>query len=410
MKVIFSYIFLTISIVLPGTSQTLNDYLQEASENNPGLKASYTEFEAALQKIPQVKTLPDPTLSVSAFGRMIQTRVGEQRARISLTQMFPWFGTLKASGDVATLNADAKYQLFLENQNKLYFQVKQAYYPLIELETTIRIQKENLAILTTYKKLATTSFSNGKSAMVDVLRVDILMDEITTDIQLLQDMKKPLETTFNRLLNRADSLPVVITDSLILDHTIFTASSDSLFNNNPTLNALTLQLQAAEINETLANKQGKPQFGVGIDYVVIAQRPDVNMPQNGQDAIMPMVSMSLPLFRGKYKALNKEAELTQTALAFQKTALENQLVSEYELASYELKKARQQVQLYDTQSKKTKQVVELLYVAYSNSGKDFEEILRMQQQLLKYEMAKITALKNFYIAEAKIDYLTAQSY
>ena len=65
-------------------------------------------------------------------------------------------------------------------------------------------------------------------------------------------------------------------------------------------------------------------------------------------------------------------------------------------------------ELYDTQAKKTKQVIELLYVAYSNSGKDFEEILRMQQQLLKYEIAKATALKNYHVAIAKIDYLTAK--
>ena len=388
--------------------QSLKDYLAEAPENNPDLKSSYVEFEAAIQQVPQVKALPDPNLSVSAFGRMIQTRVGEQQARISLTQMFPWFGTLKANGDVASLNADAKYQQFLNAQNDLYFRVKQAYFPLVELETNLRIQQENLAILTTYKSLATSSFSNGKSALVDVLRVDVMIDEISTEIQLLQEIKKPLQTNFNRLLNRPDSLPVVIQDSLTLNQAIIISSRDSLFNNNPILNALDLQLQAAELNQTLATKQGKPQFGVGIDYVIIAKRPDVNIPQNGQDAIMPMVSMSLPLFRGKYKALRKETALTQTALAFQKTATENQLMSEYEMAWYEVKKAERMIELYTTQSQKTQQVIELLYVAYSNSGKDFEEILRMQQQLLKYEMAKITALKNYHVAIAKIDYLTAK--
>ena len=254
--------------------------------------------------------------------------------------MFPWFGTLKASGNVASLNADAKYQQFLDRQNELYLQVKKAYYPLVELETTTRIQQQNLEILNTYKRLATTSFSSGKSAMVDVLRVDIMIDEITTDIQLLKDMKKPLETAFNRLLNRDDSLAVIINDSLTLENEIFVSSRDSLFTQNPTLNAINLQLQAAEANESLADKRGKPQFGVGVDYIIVAERPDLNIPQNGQDAIMPMVTMSLPLFRGKYNALKKQTQLTQTALAFQKIEIENQLISQFEMARYEVIKAQ----------------------------------------------------------------------
>ena len=79
-------------------AQTLEDYFKIAAENNPGLLSQYKEFEAALQKVPQVSTLPDPSLSVSALGQMIETRVGPQQARFSLTQMFPWFGTLKAQG------------------------------------------------------------------------------------------------------------------------------------------------------------------------------------------------------------------------------------------------------------------------------------------------------------------------
>ena len=57
---------------LPITAQEdLEDYLQLAASNNPGVQAAYAQFEAALQKSPQVSSLPDPTLTVSAFGRMI---------------------------------------------------------------------------------------------------------------------------------------------------------------------------------------------------------------------------------------------------------------------------------------------------------------------------------------------------
>ena len=115
-------------------AQTLEDYFKIAAENNPGLQASHKEFEAAMQKIPQVSMLPDPEFSLSAFGRMTETRVGPQMARFTLTQMFPWFGTLKAQGDEAAAMAEAKFRSYSDSRNKLYYEVTAAYYPLYELK------------------------------------------------------------------------------------------------------------------------------------------------------------------------------------------------------------------------------------------------------------------------------------
>jgi hypothetical protein len=51
-----------------------------------------------------------------------------------------------------------------------------------------------------------------------------------------------------------------------------------------------------------------------------------------------------------------------------------------------------------------------LFSAYGNSGKDFEEVLRMQQQLLKYEKMKATAETQYQTALAKLNYITAKTY
>jgi outer membrane protein TolC len=98
-------------------AQTLDDYLAIAEKNNPQLKAKLQEFEAAIQRVPQVSSLPDPSLNVSAFGQMVETRVGQQMARFSLSQMFPWFGTLAAQKDAAALAAEAQYAAYLDARN-----------------------------------------------------------------------------------------------------------------------------------------------------------------------------------------------------------------------------------------------------------------------------------------------------
>jgi len=108
-------IIITLIILFSGLglyAQTLEDYFKIAAENNPGLLSQYKDFEAALQKVPQVSTLPDPSFSFGYFVSPVETRVGPQQARFSLTQMIPWFGTLKAQGDAATLMAEANISLF----------------------------------------------------------------------------------------------------------------------------------------------------------------------------------------------------------------------------------------------------------------------------------------------------------
>ena len=184
---------------------------------------------------------------------------------------------------------------------------------------------------------------------------------------------------------------------------------DSLLAQHPALKAFDLQLQSAQAQEELAYRQGLPKFGVGIDYVIVSEREGVNIPDNGKDAFMPMVSMSIPIFRGKYKAAKKEAQLTQTVITASKKEFENNLVSTYEMAWYEADKATQLMELYATQTQKTKQTTTLLLSAYSNTGKDFEEILRMQQELLKYQIAEAMAKTDFYTALAQLDYLTAKT-
>lgn len=401
-------ILIILSVVLPGGAQTLEDYFQIAAENNPGLQAKYKTFEAALEKIPQANSLQDPTFSFGYFISPVETRVGPQRARFSLTQMFPWFGTLKASGDVATLNAEAQYQTFLDARNRLYYQVATAYYPLYELEKWIELESDNAEILESYKTIATTRFENSEGTLVDVLRVDLMLKDAQTNLEILKKKKQPLVTSFNKLLNQDEKAEVIVADSLMVSSIVI--NRDSLLTNNPILDELDIRLEASKKQEELAEKQGLPKLGVGLDYVIVSERTDMAVPENGQNALMPMVTVGIPIFRGKYKAAKKEAQLMQESYSLQKEERINQLISGYEMADFDREKHLDLLQLYDEQIAETQQVLNLLLSAYGNSGKEFEEVLRTQQQLLKYKKMKATALMNYHIAVAQLNYLTAKKY
>ncbi len=391
------------------TGQTLEEYLKTAAENDPGLKAKYAAFEASLKKVAQVNQLPDPQLSLGVFISPVETRVGPQQAKIGLSQMFPWFGTLKTAGSVYQLKAEANYQQFLKAKLELFKKVKLTWYPLYEIEQKIKLQQENIAILETYKTLATRAFENGKSAMTDVIRVEVLIDDAKTKVALMETKKRPLKVRFNALLNREEMEEVLIADTLVFPNLNDRYRKDSLFVSDPQLKALDLLQESAVEKANLARKQGLPKFGVGVDYVFVGQRDGVTLPDNGKDVLMPMVSVSIPIFRKKYKAAIEEANLTQASIENQKKAYKNKVVADYEMEKYKITEARDLNQLYQQQIEKMQQIENLLLKSYSNSGDDFEEILRIQQRVLNYETAVVEAITRAYKAMAEIEYLTAKT-
>ena len=108
----------------------LDPYLEMAAKNNPGLKATFNQYLANLEKVPQVGALPDPQVMFGIFAQPVETRVGAQRANISVSQAFPWFGTLGAQEEAATMMAKASYEQFKDAKHKIFFEIKSIYYDL----------------------------------------------------------------------------------------------------------------------------------------------------------------------------------------------------------------------------------------------------------------------------------------
>lgn len=407
------YIAILITLLLVSSlslAQTPEHYFKIAAENNPGLKAVYNEYEAALQKVPQANALADPVFSFGYFISPVETRLGPQQAKFSLVQMFPWFGTLKAEGNAAALMAEAKFQRFIDARNRLFFRVAAAYYSVYELKDLIRIEQENIELLESYKTIAGQNVKTATGNMVDVLRVDIMLNDAQTNLEILSQKVKPLRTVFNSLLNRDADEYVVLGSDLKTKALWDNYRKDSLIAVNPELKAIDLKIQAGKASELIAQKKSMPRLGVGLDYVVVGERSDLSMPDNGKDVVMPMISVSVPVFRKKFKASVKEAQLIQESYENRKKELANSLISDYEMVWFEVQKQQKLLSLYEQQIKTTEQSLNLLLVSYENSGREFEEVLSMQQQLLKYRKMNSTALTQLYTALAKINYLTSKVY
>ena len=405
------FVFLFIAAIGRLSAQTLDDYLKMAVENNPGIRAKQTEFQATLKRLPQAKALPDPEVGVSIFTSPMMLPMGNQLGSITVMQTFPWFGTLGAMEEEAARMAEVKYQEIFTAQNELIFKVKNAWYPLFELEEQIRIQRENLRVLEIDKELATFKFQHGQAPMVDAIRADIMIDEVKTEIILLEQKRKPLELAFNRLLDRNDTLSVQIAGSLPEPVSGAPLLRDSLLSNNPSLAVFDKQIQAAAAEEKAARFMRKPMIGAGVQYMPLVKRggSDVHLePNTGEDMWMPMVTVSVPIWRKKYDAAVEERRLMQLMYSDMKKDMQNELAAMYEMAAYELEAMAQMYELLERQTDKTQQAIDLLLATYSNNGEDFEEILRLQQELFGYRTEKVSVQTGYQLALVKLDFLTGK--
>lgn len=401
----YFYLFLFTSIGI--NAQSLQNYLQTASQQSPELKSKYLEFEAALQKVPQVGALPDPMFSA---GVLTNKMVPMERAQLTLRQLFPWFGTLEAKTDVASAMAQVKFMAWQDSRNTLFFEIRKVYYELYELEKNIIIITEKLKYYDAYEQLAQTQFQAGKGAMVDVVRVQIERNALNTDLQLLKDRRQPLQIMFNKLLNQASDEVIAVPDTLILPDFQAFVNADSL-SANPKIAMLASESRAFELQQKVASKERLPMVELGLQYMIMPlPDPDnIHATGDGSDMLMPMLGVSLPIWRKKYDAMKQEALLMQGSTEQMKQNVSNMLESQWSQALYDLKNARQRLDLFAKQNESTKIALDLLVTAYANSGADFTEILRTEQMLLQYRLMTEAAHKDYLVAYAQLEFLMAKN-
>ncbi len=375
--------FLLISSMV-SAQQELENYLHTAAENNPGLIAKFNEYMAALEVAPQVKTLPDPQVAFAYFISPVETRVGPQQFRMSATQMFPWFGTLKAKENVAVQSAKAKYEIFLEAKSKLFNEVRSTYYNIYFNRRAIEITRENLIILDAFRKLATIKVEAGMVSAVDQYRIEMEIGDLENQLALLVDKQNVLEVMFNSLLN-IDRDQQVITPGILWTNDIELEKEqvlDSIHSNNHQILTLSLQREALIYRKELAGKLGKPDFAIGLDYTFIGEGTN-NLA--GTDAfVFPMVGLRIPLYRNKYRAMVNEAVYLQEAKDFEKTDKMNLLETLLESIWTDYQDAGRRILLYISQLELANLSLKLLETEYATGNKNFEEILRMERRLLKY--------------------------
>jgi len=388
-----------------GLTQSLDDFLQMADSASLELKALHREYLAALEKAPQVSQLPEPEAGLGVFPLPVETRLGPQWVRLSLTQMFPWKGTLDARKDVANSMASIQYEKIAAARLDLHYQVKQAYFQLYDLAARQVILQRSIDLLKTLESVATTQVSTGKANLADVLRIQIRIRELEETLAILENQKAKPTAIINQLLNRADSTPIAVRDTLILitsPYDVGTILAD-IRDHHPMLRMFSLQQETAALAVKLNTLEGRPSFAVGVDYINVGKRSDAAPVHNGRDILSPRVGVRIPLYREKYRAKAREEELKIEALDIRRDNLYTQFRSALQQANADLKDGLIRYQLYLDQKATTQSVIDLLLAEYSTEGTSFIDLLQLENQLIQYDLLTLGAIVETHLALSDIE-------
>ena len=387
------------------SQEILNQYLVTAAKNNPALKAKFNEYNATLEKIPQVGTLPDPTLAFGYFVLPVETKNGPQQAKFSFTQMFPWFGTLSGNEDVFVNAAKSKYEDFEDAKSNLFFEVKSAYYELYFIQKSIDITIDNIRIMNSFRNLALIKISAGTASGVDEIRVEMELADLENNLALFRDRWFATSVKFNKLLNVSSTSDIIIPDKLWDNELEFSRQDviDSLQKNNHQLMSLEFLRQTFVSREKQAKKQGNPNIILGADYTLIGDNGI--SPDGGKDALFVKVGITIPLYRKKYSAMVNESVFQQKVVEDKKVSKVNALETLFEKVYSEYADAQRRIVLFEKQSTLAGRAINILESEYASNGKNFEEILRMEKSLLKYGLELEKARGDKQVAIAFIYYL-----
>lgn len=399
------FMFLVLGTSKVRAQEELDNYLVTAAENNPGLKAAFNDYMAALQVAPQVKALPDPQVAFAYFISPVETRMGPQQYKFSASQMFPWFGTLKAKESLALQAAKAKYERFEEMKSKLFNDVKSAYFDLYFNQKAVIITNENIEILMSFQSLANIKIEAGLVSSVDEYRIEMELNELKNQLALLNDKANVLTVAFNNLLNTDHQSAIQLPDDLWTTDLAYSKEAvlDSIAHFNHQLLSIDMQQAALAIKKDVAGLMGKPKFKIGVDYTIIGKGEN-NL--SGKDAfVFPMVGISIPLYRNKYKAMVQEAVYEETAKSNERINKANMLETLFEKSWKDYQDARRRIVLYTTQLDLAQKSINILETDYSTGSKNFEEVLRMERKLLRYHLEKEKAKADKQAAIAFIEYL-----
>ena len=391
------------ALLYSGEPLSLNTLIEEAKKNNPEILSAKKRWEASLARIPQAKSLDNPTVGLTfekiPRGTLKLDKTMSEDRMLSITQMFPFFGKLPLKGKMALVESQMAASEYKNKELEVINAVKNAYYNLFMHHKAVELNRESLVFLEMIAKIAEAGYIVGEVPQEELFKINLEIAKVSNDIENHEDEKRSHETHLNTLLNRGPEEP--LTHPELKEEVSFNRDINSLYRltleNQPELLMFSYAIEKNKYAKSLAKKSFFPDMMAGI-----VQRGITSGSLGPWDL---MLAFSVPLWfwtKQRYEVKEAIANLEEAQAAYQ--AMKNKAFAETKDLATKIEIAKNKINLYkNTQIPLLESSIESSLSAYRSGRGDIMMLLDSQRMLIEAKMDYYKSLVEYNMNLADLE-------
>jgi outer membrane protein, heavy metal efflux system len=390
-------------------------YLREAYINSGRMHAAFESWTAALQTGDQLGALPDPEVMLQYYFNPME-RVGVfAQGTIGVQQVFPWFGSRAEAREYGGLLAQARLEAMEAVRLEVFAQVREVWFAVHAADRMQSYLREHLDWVVRLERLTRSRLETGYASRSDVLRLEMERMEIESELRTAGVMLRGQIARFNVLLGRdpANELTLVTgrAEDFLADLPIDGEVLPELggwLGEHPRVREMEVMRQAGASMQRRARLEGYPMIGVGAELMgsnYLMRMPD------GSSPFVAQVSVSLPIWRSKYRAAAEQARAETRMFEREKDAMVQELSGEIAMAWSDYLAAQEQVRRYrDQLIPRSRELTDLLLLDYSGGRARLEEVIMARRESVNYAISLEEAVLAYNQAVGRIESLTGAGF
>ena len=391
-------------IIFAGEPLSLNLLIDEARLKNPDILAAKKRWEASLARVPQAKSLENPSIGFTfekiRRGTLKLDRTMAEDRMLSVQQMLPWFGKLPLKGKIALVESQMAASEYKAEELAVINELKASYYDLFIHHKKVELEQESLIFLETIAKIAESKYIVGEASQGELFKINAEIAGLVNEIKNHEAEKRAHETHLNTLLNKSPEFslghPALLEDSVSFNKDINTLYRLTL-ENQPELLVFSYAIEKNKYAKDLAKKSFFPDLMAGI-----VQRGITSGTIGPWDL---MLAFSVPLWfwtKQRYEVKEAIANLEEAKASYE--AMKNKALFETKDLYTKIEIAQNKIKLYKyTQIPLLESSIQSSLAGYKSGKAEIMMLLDSERMLLETKMQYYQALVDYYMNLADLE-------
>jgi len=396
----------SLEIIAALSDPTLAAVLRDVVDRNPEISVAEARTAAERQLAPQHQALPDPQAAVTAFVLPPETRVGPQRATITVSQRIPGGNTRKLRSQAAVEGAASSAAETEALRLRLTTDARRLYHEIAFLDRSAEVLGSDRSVLDHFEELARARYAAGSGLQQEVVTIQAEITRIDARLSDLAARRAGLVAALNALRDRPGN-PVTPTPTGVNGggETLgWAVLRDRALALRPEMASLTASARRAGAEAELAESRSSPDFVFGVTYGWIDRRTDVDVPDNGQDIFGLTGGVTIPIWGDSIDAGREEATQRRLVIEQQRRATVTSIDRQLEELRGRLPELRRQLELFEGVLRiQGEQALSSAESAYASGRVAAVSLLEAERTLLDIRLAAARTRADLAIALAELE-------